>query len=438
MLTLKLNKIYQYNSPFPVLNQSPIKNSNPILAPLKSDTVSFSKPVISFRNINYEDKFSKNNLEIVKKIAEFAKTNNTNVYLIGGVVRDMLLGEDINDLDFLIEGDAVEFTKQFHSKYPQSEIEYLKDNFATAKLGFNGEHIDLASTREESYIRKGIPNVSNVGCSIEKDVKRRDFTINAMALKLDIDEKGKLRFIPIDITGGLNDLNNGIISATYDDSFNDDPTRILRGLKFRLRYGFKFDEKTQKMQDEFLENPPIEQISMARVYTSLREKLFKDKDIAPEAYKHIIEEGLYKLFAPETLANPNWANRIKEACEIFNVKNIANVYIKMLDNNVIKDVINNYDGNKNPSNYDIYKKLHNKSNEDLAVYYSITGDTNAIKYYNELKYRTPLLNGKALIEMGYTPGKQMGSILDNLLKEKLNNNSIKTINDEIQALKMYN
>ena len=64
MLTLKLNKIYQYNSPFPVFNQSPIKNSNPILAPLKSDTVSFSKPVISFRNINYEDKFSKLDMPI--------------------------------------------------------------------------------------------------------------------------------------------------------------------------------------------------------------------------------------------------------------------------------------------------------------------------------------------------------------------------------------
>ena len=402
------------------------------LAPLKQDTISFtSKKIITFENADFKNKFSHNDYKTVKQIAEFAQKTGMRVYLVGGIVRDMLLGMPANDLDFLIEGDAVEFTKKFNEEYPDTQIEYLKDDFGTAKLRINGSDIDIASTREESYIRKAIPNVKNIGCSMDKDVKRRDFTINSMALKLKTNKAGEVQFVPVDIAGGLDDLNNGIIRATYQDSFNDDPTRIIRGLKFRLRYNFKYDEKTKQMQEKYLANPSIEEISLSRVDTTLR-KLFTNKKMAPKAFDAIIDEKIYRLFAPEILAQSGWGSRIQKACEIFDIDNIANVYMKILDNKIVFEAQNLNDSYEKSTNYDIYKTFYRTSKENLAIYYAVTNDENAIKFYNELKDKAPLLKGEDIIRMGIKPGKELGLILDKLLKAKLNGNDLQTIEDEIK------
>ena len=346
----KINKIKSCNIPA----------SNPFgcqkfanLAPLKSDVLSFtSKKTIAFNDVDFKNKFNTDDYKTICEISTFAQKTGTKIYLVGGIVRDMLLGQTASDIDFLIEGDAIEFTKKFNEQHPETQIEYLKHNFGTAKLRINGSDIDLASTREESYIRKAIPNVKNIGCSMQKDIKRRDFTINSMALQLKIDKNNNVKFIPVDIAGGLNDLNNGIIRATYQDSFNDDPTRILRGLKFRLRYGFKYDDKTKEMQEKYLINPPREEISASRIDITLR-KLFQNKDMAPEAFNAVIKERLYLLFTPEILAG-EWGYRIQHACEIFEINDIVNVYMKLLDNAVVSKAQEIFNSQDDATNYDIY------------------------------------------------------------------------------------
>ena len=268
---------------------------------------------------------------------------------------------------------------------------------------------------------------------MQKDIKRRDFTINSMALQLKIDKNNNVKFIPVDIAGGLNDLNNGIIRATYQDSFNDDPTRILRGLKFRLRYGFKYDDKTKEMQEKYLINPPREEISASRIDITLR-KLFQNKDMAPEAFNAVIKERLYLLFTPEILAG-EWGYRIQHACEIFEINDIVNVYMKLLDNAVVSKAQEIFNSQDDATNYDIYKTFCKMSKENLAIYYAATNDENAIRFYTQLKDKKPLLNGKDLIKMGFKQGKELGLMFDELLRAKLNSDDIQTIEDEIRFIK---
>ncbi len=409
------------------------KNKFDNLAPLSKDTISFtSKKQITFDDIDFESKFSKKDYDTINKITRFAQKTGTNVYLVGGIVRDILLNEDANDIDFLIEGDVVEFTRKFYEEHPEIQIEYLSENSGTAKLRINDSDIDLASTREKSCIKNVTSHITNIGCSMKKDVKRRDFTINSMALKLQSDKNGKIIFTPVDVTGGLNDLNNKILSATYEDSFNDDPTRILRGLKFRLRYGFNYDEKTQKMQDEYLANPPREVISFARIDTALR-KLFHDEKIAPQAFDAIIDEGLYKLFTTELLAQSGWGAKIQKACEIFEINcinDVVNTYMKLLDNQIVAEVQELYSPNKTKTNYDIYKKFDKFSKIELAIYYVVTSDEDAVKFYTELKDKAILLKRKNLVKMGYKKSEERGFLLNALLKAKLDSENINTIEDE--------
>ena len=400
------------------------------------DCVSFSSKKISFENTDFRGKFNDADYEIVKSISDFACKCNTNVYLVGGIVRDMLLGEKANDIDFLVEGDAVEFTKELCKEHPEYKVDYLKDDFGTTKIRINGQNIDIASTREESYIRKAIPVVSKIGCSMKKDVKRRDFTINSMALQLKTNESGEVQFIPVDIANGLDDLNSKTLRATYPKSFEDDPTRIIRGLKFRLRYGMKYDNKTQQLIDQYLNNPPIDEISFSRVDTTLR-KLFHNPNMAEKAFSAIIDEKIYKLFTPKINAKSHWGTRIKQACDIFGIEDMANVCMKLLDNKVTAPIIQSYDKNKKTSNYEIYKSFYRKSAESMAIYYIITQDQNALKFNNELKQTKIFLQGADLIAMGIKPGKLIGEILDRILEAKLNGNSINSIDDEIKFVRNY-
>ena len=160
------------------------------------------------------------------------------VYLVGGTVRDILLGEPSFDVDIAVEGDAIAFA--------QSLAEALggrmraHDKFGTAVVLYgDDERIDVVTARTESYESPGaLPTVAPG--SIEDDLFRRDFTINAIAVSLRGDEKGRV----VDPFAGRTDLEAGRIRVLHDRSFLDDPTRIFRAVRYENRYGFRMDEHT--------------------------------------------------------------------------------------------------------------------------------------------------------------------------------------------------
>jgi tRNA nucleotidyltransferase (CCA-adding enzyme) len=155
-------------------------------------------------------------------------------YLVGGVVRDLLLGRDVADLDVAIEGDA-----EALMDLPGFSLE--RDAlFLTGRLEQGDVKVDVAQTRAESYPAPGaLPEVRPA--SIDEDLARRDFTINAMAFPLGGD--GEL----LDPQGGLEDLRAGELRILHDGSFVDDPTRALRAARYAARFGFRPEPETERL-----------------------------------------------------------------------------------------------------------------------------------------------------------------------------------------------
>ena len=201
-----------------------------------------------------------------------------NLYFVGGVVRDEMLGIPSFDTDYCYEGNAIEFFKN---------LNVIKTNpdFGTVKVLDEGKAIDIASTRMEEYPQKGhLPKVTNIGCPLKDDLIRRDFTINAMAKRT---TDGEI----IDYYGGKSDIENKVLRVLHNNSFIDDPTRIIRGLKFSVRFSFELELETKKLQDEYLRN-----INYDMSYHRVKKELIETFNLnRGDAFDKFIDEGIYKL-----------------------------------------------------------------------------------------------------------------------------------------------
>lgn len=156
------------------------------------------------------------------------------VYLVGGAVRDLLLGAGRADIDLVVEGDA----SALAAKLGAEAVEH--ERFSTAKVRLDGHEVDIAAARTETYSRPGaLPDVAPAA-GVEADLARRDFTINAMAVPL---EEPRL----LDPHGGRADLERGSLRVLHPRSFVDDPTRALRAARYAARFGFSPDAETEEL-----------------------------------------------------------------------------------------------------------------------------------------------------------------------------------------------
>ena len=213
-------------------------------------------------------------------------------YLVGGIVRDLLLGREIFDVDITVEGDAIELAEFLEIK-TSAKILQTQPELRTAKIRFkNGVEIDFASTRTEAYPKKGhLPVLVKTGCGLMEDALRRDFTINAMAASLNSENFGEI----IDNTGGLEDLEKKQLRILHKGSFIDDPTRIIRGLKFAVRFGFELESETLKLQEEYLNNPNPD-IS----YSRLKSELIQAFSLPfPQVWDKFIFQKIFRLINPD-------------------------------------------------------------------------------------------------------------------------------------------
>lgn len=157
------------------------------------------------------------------------------VYVVGGAVRDLLLGRPGADLDLAVEGDAAALAARLGGASAEHE------RFGTVKVEVEGHEIDLATARTEGYPEPGALPVVAATESIEQDLSRRDFTLNAMAIPL----QGESRLI--DPYGGSGDLEHGLLRVLHDRSFVDDPTRAIRAARYASRFGFRLDPRTEEL-----------------------------------------------------------------------------------------------------------------------------------------------------------------------------------------------
>ncbi len=213
---------------------------------------------------------------LTELVAKQAQDQGHSLYLVGGVLRDLLLGRGSADLDFVVESDASAFARGLQKRYG-GQVRAHKP-FGTAKWSLNAEsadtlglplddlpqHIDFARARNETYAEPAALPLTMPG-SIEHDMQRRDFSVNALALRL----SPKARFGQLlDACSGLQDLRNRQIRVLHERSFIDDPTRILRALRFATRLNFEISAQTANWLLNAL--PLLRRVSGARLHNEIQ------------------------------------------------------------------------------------------------------------------------------------------------------------------------
>jgi tRNA nucleotidyltransferase (CCA-adding enzyme) len=215
-------------------------------------------------------------LGVLERLREAA--GEVPVYLVGGAVRDLLLGRERTDLDIAVEGDAVALGERLGGEIRAHE------RFATATAVLDGVELDLATARSETYPRPGaLPEVSPA--TLAEDLARRDFTVNAMAVPLLAGPE------LIDPHGGAPDLERGVLRVLHERSFVDDPTRSLRAARYAARYGFSVEPDTERL----LRKADLNTVSGERVEAELRKLAAEPR--AREGFELLDEWGLVALEA---------------------------------------------------------------------------------------------------------------------------------------------
>jgi tRNA nucleotidyltransferase (CCA-adding enzyme) len=180
-------------------------------------------------------------VRLLRRLGNLADEEAIGLYLVGGVVRDLLLKRTNLDVDLTVEGDGLSFARLVTSRYGAGLA--LFPRFGTARLTFpGGLKVDMTSARRETYANPAaLPDV--LSSTLDEDLRRRDFTINAMAIQLNLTRWGQFH----DPYGGGRDLKNKIIRVLHDRSFVDDPTRIFRAIRFAERFRFRLDRMTERL-----------------------------------------------------------------------------------------------------------------------------------------------------------------------------------------------
>jgi len=224
-------------------------------------------------------------------ISEIVSQENLESYVIGGFVRDIFLQRGSKDIDVVVIGSGIELAQKVAAKAGKPKVSIFK-NFGTAMLKFKDIEVEFVGARRESYNRDSRNPIVEDG-SLEDDQKRRDFTINALALSLHKDNFGEL----LDPFGGIDDLNNKIIKTPMDPmiTFSDDPLRMMRAIRFATQLNFKISDETfeaiKKNRDR------IHIISKERIIEELNKIVLSDKPSI--GFKLLEECGLLKLIFPE-------------------------------------------------------------------------------------------------------------------------------------------
>jgi tRNA nucleotidyltransferase (CCA-adding enzyme) len=199
------------------------------------------------------------------------------VFLVGGAVRDLLLGRGRSDIDLVVEGDAAALASRLDADVVSHE------RFATAKVRLDGHEIDVATARMESYPQPGVLPVVEPAPGVEADLARRDFTINAMAIPL----QGEPDLI--DPYGGRADLADRLLRVLHLRSFIDDPTRALRAARYAARFDFELEAGTAAL----LREADLDTVSADRRDAELR-RIATEAE-APRAFALLFEWGLVDL-----------------------------------------------------------------------------------------------------------------------------------------------
>ncbi len=355
--------------------------------------------------------------KVVKDVKEESIKLNIPVFLVGGAVRDLILGEKSHDFDFVTIGDPFNLVKNLSKKWNKN---FKSFPFKTYEFEFDNYEIDFAMARREKYPQPAsLPQVEPVK-NIEEDLKRRDFTINAIALELYPEMK------IIDIFDGIKDIKEKRIKVLKKESFKEDPTRAIRAIKYNHKLGFEIciNETEFKLAKEF-----IKFVSFPRIKKELREISILRK--RKEILLHLIDINIFESYFGKIIENKTC---IKEILEIFDKKFpkykkeewIYLFAILLKNKDVINKIENFLEKNEKREFLLCFKNQKNKLNYEMSEEsFLISLLKSGIPYYkinfllkNFQNINDIFINGDYLLKMGFK-GKIIGEIIKKIKTEKL-------------------
>ncbi len=396
-------------------------------------------------NINekIKNQLSANQKLAVKFIANVAEMHSAKAFLVGGVVRDIILNKKIHDIDIAVESDP---NLMFESLKNSEQFQIVSmSEFGVVKGVFDDVEIDIAMTRKEAYLSPGaLPEVF-LKTEIDVDLLRRDFSINALAVSLNSKTWGEV----IDVSNSLEDLENGVIKILHPKSFIDDPTRIFRAIKYANRLNMKISKCTYENMYKSIENVNLlsgkrianeilsifqednfENILNHQIMIMIFEKFefhLADRNTLQdlENIKNICinDENMWWVFISSHfnyLDREKFSNRLDLKTK--NHKAIMDfTTVERMDTNLQKEDLYKY-LNMIPKNIlEISKKLlEEKSILQIEIFQSILFDLETI------------IDGKSILELGVNEGPEIGRVLNCLTMKIVNNGAM-----SIQAQKEF-
>ena len=369
------------------------------------------------------------------------------VYLVGGPLRDLLLNRPSLDIDTAVEGDASALARELAGATAGRVISHPA--FLTATVRIPGFHLDLITARSETYARPGaLPAVRPA--TIREDLLRRDFTINALALRLNGPQAGEV----VDLSGGLDDLDARLVRALHERSFRDDATRILRAVRYAARFGFEIEPLTLAWLKRDLGY--LETISGARIHHELARILAEDK--AEDVLRHLHDLGALAAIHPALRFQSEHAAAFARVREL-NASGARASYWPVLAWSLSEpqalDLARRLAATKPqreamaamPGLERVEPNLAGRSLKRSAIaemlapfplqalwaLAALTSDQTAhnrlLDYLTKARDERPHLTGDGLIALGFPPGPQLGEILHRLGNARLDG-EVSTLEDE--------
>ncbi len=378
-------------------------------------------------------------VDFLREAGTLAQTRGHNLYLVGGIIRDLILERSNLDIDLVVEGDAINLAKEI-ATLKQGEIT-LHKQFGTANLKWHTWSIDFATARTETYAKPGaLPVVKPA--AISADLFRRDFTINAMAAELNTGHFGRLQ----DPYYGRDDINHKLVRVLHDKSFTDDATRIWRAVRYEQRLGFTIEPATMQLLQRDLNR--LDTVSGDRIRHEVELVL---KETLPEkALCRASELGVMKNINPALVCDDWLARKFDQARKLTHdalppsplylallayrltaaevEKVISYLRLPRLTSQTLRDTLALKENIEElsiprlaPSR--ICSNLHGYNHTALAANLIATDSVTAAEhidlYLNVLRYVKPAIKGKDLKKLGIPEGPKMKEILEKLREAKL-------------------
>lgn len=409
---------------------------------------------------------SKDDFNLILNIGKLADKNNIKAYLVGGLVRDLIRGELFYvDIDIILEENAISFARKV-SKFLAKQITVF-EKYGTAKVKLSdAKNIDFATCRTEVYdFPASHPKVTF--STLKKDLFRRDFTINSIAMSINSESFGEL----VDPFNGYLDIKNKNITVLHDLSFIDDPNRIIRAVRFCSKLDFDIDSKTKKLAIESMNSGIFDYYMNDRIKTELK-TLFSNKYKPVNNIKKLAELNSLRFFEPKldftkievflnkiftkidffekelNLKVVQWIlytsfllNQIEEEKNYFKLVDLFKfdkIELKIISETQNIDFLYQSLSNHVLSPYDVYHILNKYSIESIIYLMAISDSPKLnemlLHYFQKTKQTEISITGFDLIKLGVKNGKLIGVIIGKIKEAKING-KIFTFQDELDLAK---